>query len=187
MSKCPDALACEAVFDRVLQIVGHDKVDLSLEFISTPSDLEDAGAACKHGPSECHGNIQQLCTIAHTPAAPTSSQWWWPFLTCLDAAGKDNIGSDELARDCAEVTAIDWVGSGIEECVNGEEGKELLRKSGERVRSLGIEKSCTMIINDRVRCIKDGEWQPCEGGHEPADFVRTINEEYARLNPGIAH
>jgi hypothetical protein len=34
MSRCPDALTCEAVFDRVLKQVGN-KVDLSLSFIGT--------------------------------------------------------------------------------------------------------------------------------------------------------
>ena len=34
MSRCPDALLCEAVWDRVLQRVA-DKVDISLSFIAT--------------------------------------------------------------------------------------------------------------------------------------------------------
>lgn len=34
MSRCPDAILCEAVWDRVLQRVG-DKVDISLSFIAT--------------------------------------------------------------------------------------------------------------------------------------------------------
>lgn len=33
MSRCPDALLCETVWDRVLQRVG-DKVDISLSFIA---------------------------------------------------------------------------------------------------------------------------------------------------------
>lgn len=33
MSRCPDAMLCEAVWDRVLQRVG-DKVDISLSFIA---------------------------------------------------------------------------------------------------------------------------------------------------------
>jgi len=33
MSRCPDAILCESVFDRVLQRVG-DKVDISLSFIA---------------------------------------------------------------------------------------------------------------------------------------------------------
>jgi hypothetical protein len=33
MSRCPDAILCEAVWDRVLQRVG-DKVDISLSFIA---------------------------------------------------------------------------------------------------------------------------------------------------------
>lgn len=33
MSRCPDTMLCEAVWDRVLQRVG-DKVDISLSFIA---------------------------------------------------------------------------------------------------------------------------------------------------------
>lgn len=33
MSRCPDAVLCEAVFDQVLKKVGH-KVDLSLTFVA---------------------------------------------------------------------------------------------------------------------------------------------------------
>jgi hypothetical protein len=28
-------------------------------------------------------------------------------------------------------------------------------------------------------------WKSCDEGHEPVDFIETINEEYAKLNPGI--
>lgn len=34
MSRCPDALTCEAVFDDVLRRVGYEKVDLALTFIA---------------------------------------------------------------------------------------------------------------------------------------------------------
>ena len=44
-------------------------------------------------------------------------------------------------------------------------------------------KSCTILINHKVRCIHDGVWSECDGGHEPEDFVDTINIEYDNLNP----
>jgi len=34
MSRCPDAHACEAVFDNVLRRVGHDKVNIELTFVA---------------------------------------------------------------------------------------------------------------------------------------------------------
>lgn len=43
-----------------------------------------------------------------------------------------------MSRDCAKVAGIDWEGSGIAECVAGEEGKRLLKESIERTRELGI-------------------------------------------------
>jgi len=180
MSRCPDALLCESVFDRVISKVGHEKVDLSLTFIGTRNRSEpEYGATCKHGPGECLGNIHELCAIAHTP----SSQQWWPFLQCINYEGSGRIGLDKVSRDCAAVSGIDWEGSGIAKCVSGKEGKKLLRKSIKRTKKMGIKNSCTILINNALRCIRDSKWKQCDEGHEPVDFVDTINKEYAKLNP----
>ena len=42
-------------------------------------------------------------------------------------------------------------------------------------------KSCTIIINGRQRCIRDGSWYDCPDGHSVDDFVRLIQEEAARI------
>ncbi|KAJ7781248.1 hypothetical protein B0H16DRAFT_1658872 [Mycena metata] len=185
MSRCPDALLCEPIFDAVLQKVG-EKVDLELIYVAKyPPELiqptRTLAVTCLHGPGECAGNVQQLC------AAKYSTQWW-DFVRCQNARGRYQVGLPEVALECAETVGIDWEGSGVGECAGldgsgkGEEGVALLRESTLRGKALEIEKSCTVLINHRKVCIHDGTWKECEGGHGVDDFVRQINSEYERLN-----
>ncbi|KAG9091876.1 hypothetical protein FS749_016167 [Ceratobasidium sp. UAMH 11750] len=187
MSRCPDAITCETVFDKVLERVG-DKVDMSLAFIGTVNASEPLyGVTCMHGEFECAGNVHELCAVAHT----SSHKEWWPFLRCLNYQGRDQIGHLDVSRKCARIVGLDWDQSGIAACVEGDEGKSLLRESLKYSKRNNIRTSCTMIINGRVRCIRDSTWKECDGGHAPADFIHRINLEYDKLNskkhtPGVS-
>ncbi|KAH9900000.1 hypothetical protein C8Q73DRAFT_681632 [Cubamyces lactineus] len=183
MSRCPDAILCETVFDHVLEKVS-DKVDLSLTFIGTLNASEpDFGVTCKHGPEECAGNVHELCAIKHAP-----TQRWWSFVQCLNFQGRNEIGKPEKALQCAKTTELDWENSGVGACAGldgsgkAEEGVRLLQQSVTVARETGIEKSCTVIINGKQVCIHDETWKECEGGHAPKDFIRQIEEEYNKLN-----
>ncbi|KAI0698545.1 hypothetical protein C8T65DRAFT_660543 [Cerioporus squamosus] len=185
MSGCPDALLCESVFDHVLDRVSA-KVDLSLTFIGTPNASEpDFGVTCKHGPQECAGNVQELCAQKHA-----AFDRWWEFVQCQNFQGRYEVGKPETALKCAKSAQLDWENSGVGACagLNGdgkaEEGVRLLRENVVATKEMGIEKSCTVIINGKQVCIRDGSWKQCEGGHEPSDFVRQIEEEYSKLNQG---
>ena len=142
------------MFDEVLDIVGHAKVDLNLTFIARYAHLRAArdkshaenlyslndsdpvyGVTCMHGADECAGNVHELCVAKYT----TSSSVWWPFLQCLNSQGRDRIGTEKAAKDCAATTKIDWVGSGIEACVKGPEGPRLLRESVLHTFELGVK------------------------------------------------
>ncbi|GAB1519762.1 hypothetical protein RhiTH_002831 [Rhizoctonia solani] len=178
MSRCPDALLCEGVFNHVVSEVS-DKIDIGLAFIGKLNDSEPLyGVTCMHGEYECAGNIHELCAIAHT----SSHDEWWPFLRCLNYNGRNQIGLEDASRKCARVVGIDWDKSGIGACVAGDEGKRLLRESVEYSKRNQITTSCTIIINGKVRCIRDSTWKECDDGHTPADFVRRINSEYDKLN-----
>jgi hypothetical protein len=74
MSKCPDAVDAEAVLVTVMQNVGH-KVSLNFTYIASyktlslpalvnsarlNNDSQSPELICKHGPTECMGNKQQL-------------------------------------------------------------------------------------------------------------------------------
>ncbi|KAH9951687.1 hypothetical protein B0H21DRAFT_717093 [Amylocystis lapponica] len=183
MSRCPDALLCESVFDHVLRRVGS-KVDMSLTFVGRINSSEpDFGVTCMHGPDECAGNVQELCAIKYVPTSQ-----WWEFVQCQNYRGRDKVGLPETALQCAKSAKLDWEGSGVGSCAGldgsgkAAEGVQLLQESVKTTRSIGVEKSCTIIINGKQVCIHDETWKQCEDGHTPNDFVRQINAEYQKLN-----
>jgi len=181
MSRCPDAILCESVFDRVLQRAGG-KVDISLSFVAKPNNSEpDYGVTCMHGQDECAGNVQQLCAAKYHPTSE-----WWSFVQCQNFQGRENIGTPETALKCAKAAGIDWENGKAGQCAGedgrGSEGIQLLQQSVKDSIRAGIRKSCTIIINGRQVCIRDDTWYNCEGGHTPADFIRQINAEYDELN-----
>jgi len=142
----------------------------------------DYGVTCMHGVQECRGNVQELCAthVAHAP------QDWWNFVQCLNFEGKEDVGDPALAERCAGLTYVPWNGDGIKSCVDSREGRELLRASVERTQRLGIEKSCTIMISGKTRCIHDGTWKECETGHTVEEIVSYIRSEFWRLNRGTS-
>jgi hypothetical protein len=71
--------------------------------------------------------VHELCAVAHT----SSHREWWPFLRCLNYQGRNHIGDEGTSRKCARIVGLDWDQSGIGACVEGDEGKRLLRESVE--------------------------------------------------------
>jgi len=183
MSRCPDARLCEAVFDDVLKTPGiPDKVNLTLNYIATVDEHEKPyGMVCKHGALECAGNIHQLCVQSHVPSLLTR----YSFLTTQNYLAPSRIGELDYAKRCAAAVRIDWEGSGVAKCVQGREGTRLLKESAERTKEMGVSKSCTILIEGRVRCIHDGSWYDCDEGHEVGDFVRSIEREWEKLQRGL--
>ncbi|KAF8524610.1 hypothetical protein BU17DRAFT_42816 [Hysterangium stoloniferum] len=183
MSRCPDALLCETVLDSVFQET-WPLVNVSLSFIGT---LNGNTVTCLHGPMECTGNIHQLCAMDLAP----EQQTWWEFLQCLNFEGKDNVGDPELAQRCAGVANIPWEdqngSQGMKSCVESAKGERLLRKSVAHSASLGITKSCSIMISGKIRCIHDSTWKDCETGHTQEEFKEYIQKEYVRLNAEGLH
>lgn len=176
MSRCPDALYCETIFDQVLlasakQLLLHsgtfsqqqtaatttvnDLVDLQLSFIGTPNSTASTGVECRHGEQECQGNVQELCFMHKLRSSPRSAagrgeeynlspsaaqKTWWEYVQCLNYEGAGKIGQVALAKKCAGIVGgVEWEGEGgVAECVEGKEGKELLKKSIRNSRKLGI-------------------------------------------------
>ncbi|KAJ7591086.1 hypothetical protein C8J56DRAFT_934649 [Mycena floridula] len=176
MSRCPDALVCEAVFDKVLQKASN-KMELSFLYVASidPSDPE-YGVSCKHGPLECAGNIQQLCVAEHEPFNTL-----WDFVMCQDQ-NKDSIGRIERAVECAEIAGFNWTQSQAGNCASSSgEGLQLLKDNIKRARAMEIEKSCTILINGRKVCIHDSSWKDCPDGHSVESFVERIEKEYEQI------
>ncbi|KAG8909838.1 hypothetical protein FRC00_009335 [Tulasnella sp. 408] len=190
MSRCPDAIHCENVMDTVFNEVGFEKVDVTLSFIGKlNSTAPKYGVTCMHGEIECEGNLQELCMTNHVSEVRN----WWPWLECVNLAGRERIGHLGTAVDCAIMTGIDWIEDGVRACVKGKEGESepegvrLLQESVKKTADLGITTSCTILISGKKRCVRDdGEWKDCEGGSSAADLERSINEEWQRLNPEFA-
>jgi hypothetical protein len=172
MSRCPDALLCETLFDKVIPRVA-EKIDLSLAYVAkcaktyshqlsradrltlhnrlNASD-PDFGVTCLHGREECAGNVQQLCVAKYTPM-----RTWWEFVMCQNYQGRNGIGRSDVALKCARTAKIDWEGSAVGQCVGsdgngtGEEGVRLLRDSIQVAESLGI--TCASISPLPPRCV----------------------------------
>ncbi|KAG5221601.1 secreted protein [Salix suchowensis] len=193
MSRCPDAVLCESVFDKVLpRVIG--KIDLSLvvhprafrtsctRHSSLDPTNEDFGVKCMHGAQ------------------------------CQNYHGRESVGEPDLALSCAGASKIDWEGSGVGQCAGNDasgkapEGIAMLKESLRLAQNLNIQcansvhlsffyssasldssKSCTVLINKKAVCVHDGTWKDCEGfksqkGHDVNDFVKQIEEEYEHLN-----
>lgn len=188
MSRCPDALLCETLFDQVNREVGS-RVDLELVYIAKYDSDNSTHPECMHGHDECAGNIQQLCVKKH---AEDLAQWW-SFVQCQNYEGRLRIGLPSVATKCARSARLEWEKSGAAECVgekygggeksgDGQEGRLLLKKSVETQQKEDIVKSCTILIDHEKVCVHDGVWKDCDDGHTVNDFVRQIKSAYDRLN-----
>lgn len=196
MAKCPDALACEAVFDKVLDRV-NSKVRLTMSYIGTVDKHKHQhkyGVECKHGDQECAANIQQLC-VQHAldpqragddyDLSPSAAQKkWWNFIQCQNYAGLSKIGDEDQARKCLNlVGGPRWEQDGIAACVHSSQGRKLLKRSVTASHNSNISLSCTIQIEGTNRCIRDGSaWKNCQAGHEVGDFVSQIEKEWSRKN-----
>ncbi|KAL2024584.1 hypothetical protein VTK56DRAFT_7627 [Thermocarpiscus australiensis] len=176
MSKCPDARDC--LRDLVLPAMqkAHDKVNFTLSFIGTPTDNND-GVACKHGPEECLGNIIELCAQRLYPDPKT----FLGFTMCL-ARDYQHIPQRGLIEDCALEHAIDF--DKLNECATKDDGAfgvGMLRESVRRTAEAGVTKSCTVRLDDKIYCVRDGgQWTECPSGPAVNDLVIAIEKLYHR-------
>lgn len=151
-------------------------MNFTLSYIGTP---QDDGVACMHGPTECLGNILELCA-AHSYPDP---KIYLGFTYCLSKRYSE-IPQRELVQECALESGIDF--ETLNNCASREDGAfgmGLLRESVERSRSVGAKISCTVRLDEEMRCIRDGgEWKDCPRGSAPGDLVRDIEKLYAERN-----
>lgn len=129
-----------------------------------------------HGQTECLGNMLSLC--AQTLYA-NNTRISLGFTTCMISSFED-IPKRDLVESCALEHGVDF--DKLNDCVSEEgNGMDLLRASIERSKEAGVVYSCTVRLDDKVRCIRDGgEWKNCEGGSSVEDLVRDVNEAYAK-------
>jgi hypothetical protein len=139
MSKCPDARDCilELLVPVMSQIASH--INFTLSYIGQPTDLDD-GVSCMHGPTECLGNIIQLCAedLYDDP------KQWFGFTMCMERS-YEHIPERWLVQSCAAEYGLDfWK---LNHCASKEDGAYgigLLRDSVEHTADKGVTTSCTV-------------------------------------------
>lgn len=198
MSKCPDAKDClkDLVVPAMEKV--YDKVDFKLSYIGTcvvyhsPHDTwqrsyrlhlisidSNGGVTCKHGPRECLGNILELCAADIYP----DPKIHLGFTMCMTQKYQE-IPSRDLASDCALEHGIDF--DKLNDCISEEgKGMDLLEASVQRSIDKDVKYSCTVRLNDTIRCIRDnGEWKNCDEGSSVEDLVKDVERIYNATNQG---
>ncbi|KAF2855770.1 hypothetical protein T440DRAFT_440329 [Plenodomus tracheiphilus IPT5] len=174
MSKCPDARDCmkKLVVPTMAEVA--DKVNFTLSFIGSVTN-EDDGVQCKHGQTECLGNILMLCAASEYP----DPKLYLGFSNCL-ISDYAEIPSQTLAEDCALEHGLDF--GVLNDCMSrdsGGYGMGLLRQSVLHSQDVGVQTSCTIRLDNKVRCVfDDGEWKDCDNGERPEDLIHDIERLY---------
>ena len=76
-SKCPDAPRCERLVTPMLQSGVGSLLDVRLGYVDVhPNASAPSGFDCMHGPTECVGNLAQLCV-----------QQYWPYHVDTEVSG----------------------------------------------------------------------------------------------------
>ncbi|ORX96902.1 hypothetical protein BCR34DRAFT_175153 [Clohesyomyces aquaticus] len=172
MSKCPDARDCLQKFVLPAMQNVSDKVVFRLSFIGQTTDSDD-GVQCKHGQTECLGNILELCAASLYP----DPKLYLGFTMCMERDYHD-IPAKELVQDCALEHGLDF--DKINHCVSQDDGSYamgMLRDSVTRSADLNVTTSCTVRLDEKVRCtVDDGVFKNCPGGKKPEDLIRDIKK-----------
>ena len=144
----------------------------SLSDLSSLDPRSDA-VSCKHGPSECLGNMIILCAAKLYP----DPKLHLGFANCL-IDEYSHIPERDFVEDCALTHGVDF--EKMNDCISEEgEGVDLLRRSIERSATNNVTRSCTVRLDGKFRCIRDGgEWYDCEDGSSVKDLVHDIDALY---------
>ena len=140
---------------------------------------DDDSVQCMHGQTECLGNIMSLCANS---LYPNNTKISLGFSTCM-IMSYQHIPSRSLVEDCALEHGVDF--DKLNNCISDEgKGLDLLEASFKRSKAAGVKYSCTVRLDDKFRCIRDGgQWKECQGGSEVKDLVADIKKLYKSKNP----
>ena len=86
------------------------------------------------------------------------------------------IPQASLIKNCALEHGLDF--GKLNECASrddGQYGVDLLKQSFLRSSDANATRSCTVRLDNEIRCIRDGgEWKDCPGGSKPGDLIKEI-------------
>lgn len=98
---------------------------------------------------------------------------------CL-TADLTHIPDRELIHACALEHGLSF--EKLNDCASADEGAwgmDLLRQSVARSEAANVTYSCTIRLDEKIRCIRDGGvWKDCEGGSTPQDLISDIMDAY---------
>lgn len=161
MSQCPFGVEAEEALRPALEKLGPH-VDFRLHFIGTAN--EDGSFSSLHGEPEVRGDIVQLCAIKHHPDK------YWNLIGCMNKTPRDIPGNWE---SCARDGGLDV--EALRTCLEGEEGKQLLRASFEESSKKGVRGSPTIHIGG-------SEYR---GNRTETSFLRAICEKFESDAPKL--
>ncbi len=172
MSDCPYGIKAIEALKPVVDNFGDD-INYEVHYIAN----EDGdGFRSLHGQYEVDENIVQLCVNKY------SDEEYMDYMYCR--ATKGVKGKDW--KTCAEETNVDV--EKVEECFNGDEGKELLREDIKIAQSLGIGASPTWLANNKYKFSGiDSETVKtnyCKHNQELAGCVNTLSSDTGGVAEG---
>ncbi|MCF7861234.1 hypothetical protein K9M79_03225 [Candidatus Woesearchaeota archaeon] len=162
MSQCPFGVkALDAVIPAKKEL--GDAMDLQIDYILYPKQSYAGREAsfciddlCSmHGIAEVKGNIAHLCVQKYEPSKHLD------FISCVD---KEYSKLPDNWEGCADQLALNK--NDISTCINGDEGKTLLRESAARADAAGASGSPTIKL--------DGESFGRGGATTATDFLRGV-------------
>jgi len=119
-----------------MQVAGLPEIVNITEYFLGEDDGND-NYDCLHGPTECQGDMIELCAQFVTEA---KSEWgWWNMGVCMQA-DYDNIPDN--AQGCAQQAGLSW--SAINNCVTNGMGDKLL--SWSFAQSQNVDSAPTIMI-----------------------------------------
>lgn len=161
MSKCPFGVKVLQAITPVIEKMGG-AVQFNVHYIGKEKDGE---LTSMHGEQEVKGNIIQLCADEIGDKAA-----WLEFLKCQNENWRK---IPEGWEDCAKTAKLD--AAKMKSCVDGDQGKNLLKESYKVSESKQATGSPTIFL--------DGE--PYRGGRSETSFGRAI---CAKINdPKVAY
>eukprot|EP00882_Tetradesmus_deserticola_P007385 GHRQ01007780.1.p1 GENE.GHRQ01007780.1~~GHRQ01007780.1.p1 ORF type:complete len:286 (+),score=70.57 GHRQ01007780.1:490-1347(+) len=170
MSLCPDAKFCENHFSKFLKQL-PTVAFVRTEYIATLVDNTTAAVTCPHGKVECEGNKLQMCVQAHLPADKNID-----YLDILKCHSQGDVSKPAEMKLCMTASGVP---AAVQEkalaCASGPEADQLLAQSAKLVTDREVKRSCTVYIDGKRRCIRDGaRWYDCPEGDTAGAFIRQI-------------
>jgi hypothetical protein len=149
MSQCPYGVQVEKAITPVAKQLGG-ALDLTIDYIG---DGQPGAFESMHGPAEVRGDIAQLCAneLAHDKLLD--------FVACQNENMKQ---VDTNWKECAQANGIPV--DGLESCINGDQGQQLLGKSFAAAAARNATGSPTIYLNG----------EKYQGGRKPTDFLKAV-------------